>query len=186
MIKSIKKQTDAGLILVLVGYLYPLQAMENQRDHILFKENISSYVSLTEIVNEEVFAIPSEIVNYIGSFMARNLVGVNLSREKLSKVNLTNADLTNADLSKINLTNANLTNAYLIGANLSNARLRGINLTNANLTNANLQGSKLTNANLKGANLRGANLTGVTVNRHLATREDLVALGADLTGVIGI
>ena len=186
VIKNSKKKVYAGLILASIGDLNPLQAMDNQRDHTFFKENISSYVSLNKIVKEEDFAIPNDIVNYIGSFMVNNLAGVNLIRKKLSRANLTNANLSNANLSRANLTNADLTNAHLIGANLINARLRGANLTNTNLTNANLRGAKLTNANLRGANLCGANLSGVCVNGHIASRSDLLALGADLTGVLGI
>ena len=145
------------------------------------------------------------------SYQARDLRGVNISGNDLTRWNLTGQNLTNATIAGATLYETDLTGAQVQGVNFGRSYLTfqqlsstasyqahdltgigmfdnyltGWNLTGQNLTNASFDFATLTGADLTGAEVRGARLYGSTFFGFTATQ--LYSTGSyrahDLTGI---
>jgi uncharacterized protein YjbI with pentapeptide repeats len=115
------------------------------------------------------------------TYKAKDLSGIRLSYNSLTRANFTNQKLTNADFSYATLTDADFTGAEVLGANFSTDSydagtgitlaqlystgsyqahdLRGIDVGGNDLSGGNFAGQNLTNASFWNATLTGANLT---------------------------
>ena len=102
----------------------------------------------------------------VGSCVACDLAGVDLSGKTLDEADLERANLAGANLEGVDLSESNLKGVNFSGANLKRADLRASDLYLADFSGADLTGAKLEGALIDMADFstaRGANLEG-TVN----------------------
>lgn len=136
---------------------YKYQIMNNIKtyeQHI--NEAIEIYTGYRSGENGEIIELDDEPVKV---WIAKNLVGANMSRDFLR-----NAQLNDMDLSHVAFYKADLTSANLSGSNLTGAIFKDADLTFADFTNANLSGAKGLELakNIESARFYGADLTGVS------------------------
>ena len=154
------------------------------------KASVLQFLQETELVNKD-----QQLVELVGVDLSRarlsgaNLNGVVLCRANLSGANLNGATLRGANLSGARLSGTYLNDADLSGADLSEADLNEANLGWAVLSGAarsriflgpsNLSDASLRGANMSGANLRGTNLRGVDLSEANLSEANL--RGANLS-----
>jgi len=91
-----------------------------------------------------------------GGITDSDVVGLDLSNERLLGIDMRGADLSHANLSNSFIAGANLEGANLANAILKGATLAGVNLKSADFSGADLSGSKWISVDVKGADFAEA------------------------------